>query len=112
MAGSGSFCPALEMMHLMPFLLLLVTWPAAAWVPARPEVEVLLDVKAALDPHGLVLDSWQTGVQPCSGAFDGVLCDSGDKLIHDNPVNNLKLCTLEVAKLDVRLGFHDSFSLP
>lgn len=64
----------------MPFLLLLVTWPAAAWVPARPEVEVLLDVKAALDPHGLVLDSWQTGVQPCSGAFDGVLCDSAGRV--------------------------------
>lgn len=63
---------------LVPLLLLLVTWP----VTARLEVEVLLDVKNALDPQGMVLMSWQAGAQPCSGAFEGVLCDTGtDNLV-------------------------------
>lgn len=64
-------------------ILILIAWRAAvakAWgVPTRPEMEVLLDVKAALDPHGEVLKSWQAGWQPCTnGAFEGVLCDAGD----------------------------------
>lgn len=64
----------MELRHrLVPLLLLLVSWP----VTARLEVEVLLDVKNALDPQGMVLMSWQVGGQPCSNAFEGVLCDSG-----------------------------------
>lgn len=63
----------MELRHrLVPLLLLLVSWP----VTARLEVEVLLDVKNALDPQGMVLMSWQVGGQPCSNAFEGVLCDS------------------------------------
>jgi hypothetical protein len=62
---------------LVPLLLLLLlTWP----VTARQEVEVLLDVKNALDPQGMVLMSWQAGGQPCSGDFEGVLCDTGTYL--------------------------------
>lgn len=62
---------------LVPLLLLLLlTWP----VTARQEVEVLLDVKNALDPQGMVLMSWQAGGQPCSGDFEGVLCDPGSYL--------------------------------
>jgi len=58
----------------------LISWQEAqAWGPSRPEVEVLLDVKAALDPHSEVLVSWQSGGQPCNaGAFEGVLCDAGE----------------------------------
>lgn len=60
----------------------LISWQEAqAWGPSRPEVEVLLDVKAALDPHSEVLVSWQAGEQPCSaGAFEGVLCDTAGRV--------------------------------
>jgi hypothetical protein len=76
---------ALTMMRLAAVVvLLLVTWPAAAWMPARLEEEVLLDVKAALDPHGEALVSWQAGGRPCTGAFEGVLCDSGDNLVRSH----------------------------
>lgn len=70
------------LMRIVP-VLLLISWSAVhAWVPARVEVDVLLDVKAALDPHGEVLVSWQAGGQPCSsGAFEGVLCDAGDNYL-------------------------------
>ena len=70
-----------KMLRLLTLILLLVTWPAAAWMPARLEEDVLLDVKAALDPHGEVLMSWQAGGRPCSGAFEGVLCDTGYNLV-------------------------------
>lgn len=69
------------LMRIVP-VLLLISWSAVhAWVPARVEVDVLLDVKAALDPHGEVLVSWQAGGQPCSsGAFEGVLCDAAGRV--------------------------------
>ncbi|KAG0632235.1 hypothetical protein M758_1G314200 [Ceratodon purpureus] len=67
----------MELRHtLVPLLLLMFTWP----VTARLEVEVLLDVKNALDPQGMVLMSWQAGAQPCSGAFEGVLCDTAGRV--------------------------------
>ncbi|KAG0621099.1 hypothetical protein M758_4G269000 [Ceratodon purpureus] len=69
-----------KMLRLLTLILLLVTWPAAAWMPARLEEDVLLDVKAALDPHGEVLMSWQAGGRPCSGAFEGVLCDTAGRV--------------------------------
>nr|APU94880.1 leucine-rich repeat receptor-like protein kinase [Pohlia nutans] len=62
----------------------LVAGAAVAFVPARLEVDVLLDVKAALDPHSEVLVSWQAGGQPCS-SFEGVLCNA------DGRVSNISL---------------------
>lgn len=87
MARCNTLSASSELMHLVPLLVLLFTWPAAAWVSERLEVEVLMDVKAALDPDGLVLESWKRGGQPCSGSFEGIFCNSGDKLIDDDLIN-------------------------
>ncbi|XP_073394077.1 probable receptor-like protein kinase At2g42960 isoform X2 [Physcomitrium patens] len=76
MARCNTLSASSELMHLVPLLVLLFTWPAAAWVSERLEVEVLMDVKAALDPDGLVLESWKRGGQPCSGSFEGIFCNS------------------------------------
>lgn len=92
----------MTMMRLVAFVqLLLVTWPATAWMSARLEVEVLLDMKAALDPHGTVLMSWQAGERPCSGAFEGVLCDTGDTLSQLHCFCAKQLLTIPVAELMV-----------
>lgn len=44
----------------------------------RPEVDVLMDVRNALDPQGRVLVSWKQDVSPCSGSFEGILCEPGE----------------------------------
>ncbi|KAJ7530662.1 hypothetical protein O6H91_14G013300 [Diphasiastrum complanatum] len=58
-------------------LLLILSWETIA--DARDEVQVLLEIKAALDPHGQVLHSWEKGKSPCNGDFLGISCnDAGD----------------------------------
>ena len=56
-------------------LLVVATW--ANWAHARTELEVLLEVKAALDPRDNVLMSWGKGRHHCDGSFEGVGCNSG-----------------------------------
>lgn len=60
-------------------VLVIVLGPAVcAGSDVRPEVDVLMDVRNALDPQGVVLVSWKQDVSPCSGSFEGILCDPGE----------------------------------
>lgn len=53
---------------------------AALLCEGSGEVEVLMEVKAALDPKGEILYSWVKGGDPCSGSFDGVACNEQGKV--------------------------------
>ncbi|KAG2326243.1 hypothetical protein Bca4012_035217 [Brassica carinata] len=45
------------------------------------ELDILLDIKASLDPHKRFLTSWTPDADPCSpGSFDGVACDGNHRV--------------------------------
>ncbi|KAK1325463.1 putative leucine-rich repeat receptor-like serine/threonine-protein kinase [Acorus calamus] len=63
-------------MGLSLFLsLLLLTFCSPQAVHGNSEVEVLMEIKAALDPHNHILSSWTSEGNPCNGDFEGVACD-------------------------------------
>lgn len=64
---------------LVIVVLVIVVVPAVCvGSDVRPEVDVLMDVRNALDPQGIVLVSWKQDVSPCSGTFEGILCEPGE----------------------------------
>uniref|UniRef100_A0ACD5ZRB9 Uncharacterized protein n=1 Tax=Avena sativa TaxID=4498 RepID=A0ACD5ZRB9_AVESA len=64
---------------LSPLLLLLFLFLTALAASARNEEEAraLAALRAALDPAGRVLGSWDPAADPCGGSFVGVTCDGG-----------------------------------
>lgn len=44
-------------------------------VCSNDEKKTLIDIKAALDPHGTYLSSWSPDGDPCGGTFEGVACN-------------------------------------
>ncbi|KAJ7559059.1 hypothetical protein O6H91_04G068000 [Diphasiastrum complanatum] len=67
----------------MPSLVLFPLWAWLLLIPnqlgrtaeARGEIDVLLEMKTALDPEGGILTSWTIGKDPCGGSFLGVACN-------------------------------------
>ncbi|XP_051197817.1 proline-rich receptor-like protein kinase PERK9 [Lolium perenne] len=57
------------------FLLLLLATVLAASARNEEEARTLAALRAALDPAGRVLGSWDPAVDPCGGSFVGVTCD-------------------------------------
>lgn len=49
-------------------------------VCGNAELEVLMEIKASLDPENKVLTSWTNNGDPCGGSFDGVACNEHQKV--------------------------------
>lgn len=62
-------------MHLLFFLLLILSLPISQTLTSPTEVELLLQIKASLDPQNRFLVSWEPNKDPCSGSFEGVACN-------------------------------------
>ncbi|KAJ6679479.1 LRR RECEPTOR-LIKE SERINE/THREONINE-PROTEIN KINASE-RELATED [Salix purpurea] len=60
-------------MHLLFYLLLLCSLSQTLSSPT--ELELLMQIKASLDPQNRLLASWETTKDPCSGSFEGVACN-------------------------------------
>ncbi|KAJ6400411.1 hypothetical protein OIU84_015957 [Salix udensis] len=60
-------------MHLLFYLLLLCSLSQTLSSPT--ELELLMQIKASLDPQNRLLASWETNKDPCSGSFEGVACN-------------------------------------
>ncbi|XP_021668551.2 LRR receptor-like serine/threonine-protein kinase RGI5 isoform X2 [Hevea brasiliensis] len=39
------------------------------------ELQLLMQIKASLDPHNRFLNSWEPNTDPCAGSFEGVACN-------------------------------------
>ncbi|XP_010255622.1 PREDICTED: LRR receptor-like serine/threonine-protein kinase GSO2 [Nelumbo nucifera] len=46
----------------------------------NPELNALMEMKAALDPENRFLSSWTSDGEPCSGSFEGVACNELGKV--------------------------------
>ncbi|XP_050236633.1 probable leucine-rich repeat receptor-like protein kinase At5g63930 [Mercurialis annua] len=60
------------MHHLLYILLSLFLSPALS---SPTEVQLLMQIKASLDPNNQFLTSWQSNSNPCGGSFEGVACN-------------------------------------
>jgi len=49
-------------------------------VESSVEIEALMEIKAALDPKGVILQSWVADRDPCSGVYEGVACNENGKV--------------------------------
>jgi hypothetical protein len=65
---------------LSPLLLLLLAIVLAVSARHEEEAQALAAVRAALDPAGRVLGSWDPAGDPCGGSFVGVTCDGGGRV--------------------------------
>ncbi|XP_034905726.1 proline-rich receptor-like protein kinase PERK9 [Populus alba] len=61
-------------MHLF-FYLLLLSLSLSQTLSSPTELELLMQIKASLDPQNRLLTSWEPNKDPCSGAFEGVACN-------------------------------------
>ncbi|KDP28763.1 hypothetical protein JCGZ_14534 [Jatropha curcas] len=59
-------------MHRLLFYLFLFLSPTFSWAA---ELELLMQIKASLDPQNRFLTSWQHNADPCGGSFEGVACN-------------------------------------
>ncbi|XP_010276701.1 PREDICTED: probable leucine-rich repeat receptor-like protein kinase At5g63930 [Nelumbo nucifera] len=49
-------------------------------VTGNPELRALMEMKASLDPGNRFLSSWTSDGHPCSGSFEGVVCNEHGKV--------------------------------
>ncbi|KAJ6879192.1 leucine-rich repeat receptor protein kinase EMS1 isoform X1 [Populus alba x Populus x berolinensis] len=61
-------------MHPLLYLLLL-SFTLSQTLSSPTELELLMEIKASLDPQNRLLTSWETNKDPCSGSFEGVACN-------------------------------------
>ncbi|KAH8488464.1 hypothetical protein Peur_059844 [Populus x canadensis] len=61
-------------MHSLLYLLLL-SFTLSQTLSSPTELELLMEIKASLDPQNRLLTSWETNKDPCSGSFEGVACN-------------------------------------
>ncbi|XP_061967397.1 probable leucine-rich repeat receptor-like serine/threonine-protein kinase At3g14840 [Populus nigra] len=61
-------------MHFF-FYLLLLSLSLSQTLSSPTELELLMQIKASLDPQNRLLTSWEPSKDPCSGAFEGVACN-------------------------------------
>lgn len=65
--------------HSLLLLVFLSVASSKVVVLGSPELRALMEVKAALDPKGMVLASWTEDGNPC-GDFEGVACNKNGKV--------------------------------
>ncbi|XP_054810043.1 probable leucine-rich repeat receptor-like protein kinase At5g63930 isoform X2 [Prosopis cineraria] len=65
---------------LLPLFLLSLAFPCLQFVRGNEELRALMELKSSLDPEGKVLGSWTSGGDPCSGSFQGILCNEHRKV--------------------------------
>ncbi|KAL9385600.1 hypothetical protein Peur_022610 [Populus x canadensis] len=61
-------------MHSLLYLLLL-SFTLSQTLSSPTELELLMEIKASLDPQNRLLTSWEANKDPCSGSFEGVACN-------------------------------------
>ncbi|XP_011034207.1 PREDICTED: LRR receptor-like serine/threonine-protein kinase GSO1 [Populus euphratica] len=61
-------------MHSLLYLLLL-SLTLSQTLSSPTELELLMEIKASLDPQNRLLTSWETNKDPCGGSFEGVACN-------------------------------------
>ncbi|KAH7664695.1 Non-specific serine/threonine protein kinase protein [Dioscorea alata] len=66
-------------LHSLLLLVFLSVASSRVVVLGSPELRALMEVKAALDPKGMVLASWTEDGNPC-GDFEGVACNKNGKV--------------------------------
>jgi hypothetical protein len=71
-------CSTLKKLVIVVLVIVVAVPAVCVGSDVRPEVDVLMDVRNALDPQGRVLVSWKQDVSPCSGSFEGILCGPGE----------------------------------
>ncbi|CAL0312932.1 unnamed protein product [Lupinus luteus] len=65
---------------LLSLFLLVVAFPNPHMVYGNAELRALMDLKSSLDPEGKLLSSWTNDGDPCSGSFEGVVCNEHHKV--------------------------------
>ncbi|EEF50375.1 leucine rich repeat receptor kinase, putative [Ricinus communis] len=62
-------------MHSLLFYLLSLSVFLSQTLSSPTELELLMQIKASLDPNNRFLTSWEPNTNPCSGSFEGVACN-------------------------------------
>nr|AMM43004.1 LRR-RLK [Vernicia montana] len=62
-------------MHNLTFYLLTLFLLLSPTSSLPEELQLLLQIKASLDPHNRFLTSWEPNTDPCAGSFEGVACN-------------------------------------
>lgn len=69
----------MSFLHFL-FLWVLVAVSSSHLVRGNAELRALMDLKKSLDPEDMVLGSWTSDGDPCSGSFLGVACNEHNKV--------------------------------
>lgn len=62
------------------FVILLLVTVRPQHVCGNAELRALMELKSALDPSNMKLNSWTNNGDPCSGSFEGVACNGHRKV--------------------------------
>lgn len=66
--------------HLLCIFLLFLGFSCLNYACANAELRALMEIKASLDPENRLLSSWTSDGDPCSGSFEGVVCNEHHKV--------------------------------